>query len=287
MRPPFNSGGRHARTSAHVASCPECALAMRRERQYLERLREAPIPPASNDLTARLLERTSLLAAQPVPSTPSVTAPRTAARVLAMAAGGTVAAAGVLGVGALAAAGEPLPGNAAAPATLAQVSAHTPADGRALTADQLSSLRQEGWACPVLEAMGFRLESAKAVVRGGQPAVELRLSDGSHYATVTELHAGNMAASVEAVGRQGSPVQVLGTSPWSATYTSGGRTFTFESNLPADQADDAGPILERVGGVAAEGLTAGVDGNAQDAAGEPLENRLQRGINRIVAVFTQ
>ncbi len=286
MRPPFNSGGRHARTSSHVASCPECALAMRRERQYLERLREAPIPPASNDLTARLLERTSLLAAQPVPATPPVTAPRTAARVLAMAAGGTVAAAGVLGVGALAAAGEPLPANAVAPATLAQVSAHTPADGRALTADQLSSLRQEGWACPVLEAMGFRLESAKAVVRGGQPAVELRLSDGSHYATVTEQHAGNTAA-VEAVGRQGSPVQVLGTSPWSATYTSGGRTFTFESNLPADQADDAGPILEQVGGVAAEGLTAGVDSNAQDVAGEPLGNRLQRGINRIVAVFTQ
>ncbi|SDT45212.1 hypothetical protein SAMN04489743_2974 [Pseudarthrobacter equi] len=286
MRPPFNSGGRHARTSSHVASCPECALAMRRERQYLERLREAPIPPASNDLTARLLERTSLLAAQPVPATLPLTAPRTAARVLAMAAGGTVAAAGVLGVGALAAAGEPLPGNAVAPATLAQVSAHTPADGRALTADQLSSLRQEGWACPVLEAMGFRLESAKAVTRGGQPAVELRLSDGSHYATLTEQHAGNTAA-VEAVGRQGSPVQVLGTSPWSATYTSGGRTFTFESNLPAEQADDAGPILEQVGGVAAEGLTAGVDSNAQDAAQEPLGNRLQRGINRIVAVFTQ
>lgn len=258
---------------------------MRRERQYLERLREAPIPPASNDLTARLLERTSLLAAQPVPATPPVTAPRTAVRVLAMAAGGTVAAASVLGVGALAAAGEPVPANAAEPAMLAQVSAHTPADGRALTADQLSSLRQEGWACPVLEAMGFHLESARAVVRGGQPAVELRLSDGSYYATVTELHAGNVAA--EAVSPQGSPVQVLGTSPWSATYTSGGRTFTFESNLPADQADDAGPILERVGGVAAEGLTAGVDGNAQDAGGEPLENRLQRGINRIVAVFTQ
>ncbi|WP_426763588.1 anti-sigma factor [Pseudarthrobacter sp. 1G09] len=286
MRPPFNSGGRHARTSSHVASCPECALAMRRERQYLERLREAPIPPASNDLTARLLERTSLLAAQPVPATPPATGSLTAARVLAMAAGGTVAAAGVLGVGALAAAGEPLPGNSVAPATLAQVSAHTPADGRALTADQLRSLRQEGWACPVLEAMGFRLESAKAVVRDGQPAVELRLSDGSHYATVTEQHAGNTAA-VEAVGRQGSPVQVLGTSPWSATYTSGGRTFTFESNLPADQADDAGPILEQVGGVAAEGLTAGVDSSAQDAAGEPLGNRLQRGINRIVAVFTQ
>ncbi len=257
---------------------------MRRERQYLERLREAPIPPASNDLTARLLERTSLLAAQPVPATPSVNASRTAARVLAMAAGGTVAAAGVLGVGALVAAGEPVPGNGAGTATLAQVSSHTPADGRALTADQLSSLRQEGWACPVLEAMGFRLESAKAVVRGGQPAVELRLSDGSHYATVTEQHAGNMAA---AVSPQGTPVQVLGTSPWSATYTSGGRTFTFESNLPADQADDAGPILEQVGGVAAEGLTAGASSNTRDAAGEPLGNRLQRGINRIVAVFTQ
>lgn len=260
---------------------------MHRERQYLERLREAPIPPASCDLTARLLERTSLLAAQPENTVPSSTVPRTAARVLALAAGGTVAAAGVLAVGAFAAAGDPVPAGVDSPAALTHVSTRTPADGSELTAVQLAGLRQEGWACPVLESMGFHLESARAVVRSGQPAIELRLSDGSHYATVTERHAAGTEAPADAAGLHSSPLQIQGTSPWLATYTSGDRTFTFESNLPAEQADDAGPILQRVSDLAAEGLVAGVEDQAKDTAGEPLGDRLQRGINRIVAVFTQ
>ena len=48
----------------HVASCAECRARQQRERQYLERLRGAAVPEASEDLTARLLARTEQLAAE-------------------------------------------------------------------------------------------------------------------------------------------------------------------------------------------------------------------------------
>jgi hypothetical protein len=282
MRSRFPLGGRHQRTPGHLSACRECASALRREQQYLERLRDAPIPPASDDLTARLLARTSELAAEPGRTAHYPAAPRSTVRVLAVTAGSTVAAAGVLAVGAFAAAGDPV-GTAAAPsAALAQVSSQTPADGRSLSPDQVRKLRSEGWACPELEAMGFHLESAKAVVIDGQPAVYLRLSDGSHYATVTEQH-----STAQDAGQHASPLQLLGSSPWSATYRTAGRTFTYESDLPPERADDAVPILQRLGNQAGQGVAAGVAGSSGAGTSEPLGTRLQRGINKIVAVFTR
>lgn len=259
---------------------------MRRERQYLERLRQAPIPPASDDLTARLLARTSVLAAEPLPAGTHAPAPRTAIRMLAVTAGSTVAAAGVLAVGAFAAAGDPKPGaGAATSAALSQVSSQTPADGRALTEEQLGRLRAEGWACPELEAMGFHLESARALVIDGQPAVSLRLTDGSHYATVTEQHATGEGQAVP--GLQGSPLQLGGTSPWTATYRTPARTFTYESNLPADRADDALPILQQLGNQSTAGVAAAAREPDGYGHGESLGARMQRGINNIVALFTR
>lgn len=288
MRSRFPLGGRHQRTPGHLSACHECASAVRRERQYLERLRQAPIPPASDDLTARLLARTSVLAAEPLPVATHAPAPRTAVRMLAVTAGSTVAAAGVLAVGAFAAAGDPEPtAGAATSAALSQVSSQTPADGRALTEEQLGRLRAEGWACPELEAMGFHLESARAVVVDGQPAVSLRLTDGSHYATVTEQHA--TGAQGQAVsGQHGSPLQLGGTSPWTATYRTPARTFTYESDLPADQADDAVPILQELGNQSTAGVAAAA-GREPDGAGhgESLGARMQRGINNIVALLTR
>ncbi|VXB17235.1 hypothetical protein ARTHRO8AJ_140089 [Arthrobacter sp. 8AJ] len=70
MKSQFPFGGRHQRTGSHLEACQECAATVRRERQYLERLRDAPIPPASQDLTARLLARTHELAAQPAAPVP-------------------------------------------------------------------------------------------------------------------------------------------------------------------------------------------------------------------------
>ncbi|HEU4666858.1 MAG TPA: anti-sigma factor [Arthrobacter sp.] len=268
---------------------------MRRERQYLERLRDAPIPPASDDLTARLLARTQELAAmQPVDAHRPAPA-RDALRVLALAAGGSMAAAGVLAAGAFAAAGDPLPGDAAGnQAAFSHVSSRTPADGRQLTGEQLTELRAEGWACPELEVMGFRLESARATVLNGQPAVELRLTDGTHHATVTEqrivLQAIAGAGAGQAAGQDiarwdSSPLRVWSSSPWSATYRTPGHTFFYESDLPAEQADDALPILQRLGHQAEQGLEAGLPVASPEAAEEPIGTRLQRGVNRIVAIF--
>ncbi|QCB98911.1 anti-sigma factor [Arthrobacter sp. PAMC25564] len=56
------------RSRKHVESCTECRARLQRERQYLERLRGAPIPKASDDLTARLLARTGQLAAERQPA---------------------------------------------------------------------------------------------------------------------------------------------------------------------------------------------------------------------------
>jgi hypothetical protein len=287
MRSQFPLGRRHQRTPSHLQSCHECAAAVRRERQYLERLRDAPIPPASDDLTARLLSRTQQLAAQPALPEPHRQAPSAAVRILAMSAGGTVAAAGVLAAGAFAVAGDPAQAAASASAaTLTHVSSQTPADGRTLSADRLSALRSEGWVCPELVAMGFHLESARAMVLDGGPAIELKLSDGMHYATVTERHTSGGAADQAAAAAAGEQLQILGSSPWSATYRAAGRTFTYESNLPADRADDAVPILQRLSEYAAEGVSAEAAEEPPAQGGEPVVTRLQRGLNKIVALFT-
>ncbi|WP_461171921.1 anti-sigma factor [Arthrobacter sp. Z1-9] len=289
MRPHIPLSRRHQRTASHIQSCPECASAVRRERQYLERLRDAPIPPASDDLTARLLARTQELAArQPAPA-PHHQPARAVVRALAMTAGGTVAAAGVLAAGAFTVAGDPLQADGAeAGATLSQVSAQTPADGRTLSEDRLSGLRSEGWVCPELEAMGFHLESAKAVVLEGGPAVELKLSDGTHYATITERHyPGGDTEAEPGSGLPGPPLQILASSPWSARYRTEGRTFTVVSDLPPEQADDAVPILQRLSEQAGEGVAAEVLEEPRAHDSEPVAQRLQRGVNKIVALFTQ
>lgn len=299
MKSQFPFGGRHQRSGSHLEACQECAAAVRRERQYLERLRDAPIPPASQDLTARLLTRTHELAAQPPAPAHLGGTSRVAARALAFTAGGTMAAAGVLAVGAFTAAGDPAAGErAGTEAAFSHVSSQTPADGRTLTAAQLATLRSEGWACPELQAMGFHVEAARALVVDGQPAVELRLTDGTHHATVTEQHpvdhqpAGNATPAPggpagEGTAGQGDPMQVSSTSPWSATYRAAGLTITYRSDLPPEQADDALPMLKQYADTAAEGVAAAVPDTTVTPAPEPLESRLERGINKIAALFTQ
>lgn len=278
-------GGRHPRTEEHARSCPECASALRRERQYLARLRDAPIPPASEDLNARL-SLIRELADQPVPE--QRPEPRRAIRVAALAAGGTIATAGVLAAGAFVGAGDVLQPGTPGSAALSQVSAQTPADGRTLGAERLSRLRSEGWVCPELEAMGFHLETAKATIVEGGPAVELSLSDGEHYATVTERRTGPGNAAATRSGQttqQDGGAVVSGTSPWSATYRLPGRTFTFVSDLPAEQADDALPILQRLSERAAAGVAASASAPHATGDGEAVLDRLHRGVARLAALF--
>lgn len=270
---PFNR--RHHRGADHLRTCTECAARLNRERQYIERLRDAPVPQASNDLTARLLARTEVLAAAPEPAT----AQHPAARVLALTAGGTAAAAGILAISAFALAGDVLPVPAAAMnGSLVQHTARLPADGRELSEPQLSALRSEGWVCPGLESLGFHLQTAKAVTHNGRPAVELHLSDGQHYATIVEQHSAEP-------GRKVGELLVTSGAPWTATYETAAGTFLVTSDLPAEKADDAVPLLQKLSEFAAEGINARVSTEpapAQASApGESPTARLERGIRKI------
>lgn len=303
--------GRHPQSASHLRSCPECASALHRERQYLKRLREAPIPPVSEDLAAKLLARTHELAAlPPVRQRKHLAGKAAAAKVLAVGTIGTTAAAGILAAGLFAVAGDPYPADRGAASTaMVPAEGQIPAAGAAVDAHVLTGLRAHGWVCPELEAMGFRLESARALLLNGQPAVELKLTDGTHTATITEQRtpAGG-ALDVPASGPgqdRWTPapgegrLRILSTSPWSASYSTPDRTFTVESSLPAERADDALPVLQQAAGQAAtaqaataqaataqaaKGLTAAV-GGSPPAAEEPVAVRLQRGASRIAAVF--
>lgn len=269
---------RHPRSDSHVRTCPECTTAVHRERQYIERLREAAIPPASQDLTARLLQQTHVLAMAPCEPSRS---PHRGARIIALAAGGTAAAAGVLAAGAFALAGDALPMAAdAAAASFVQQSAHVPADGRELSAEQLAGLRTEGWVCPELESMGFHVLSARATTLDGVPTVEMKLSDGEHYAKVLEQHGGTTTS--------GGDVSIRSSAPWTAVFQSAGSTITYESDLPADRADDAVPVLQRLSALAAAGITAGVEEEPPAGSGpvEPFSERLQRGLDKIARILT-
>lgn len=57
------AGKAEERRQKHLQRCASCRLRLQRERQYLQRLRSAAVPAASDDLTARLLARTGELAA--------------------------------------------------------------------------------------------------------------------------------------------------------------------------------------------------------------------------------
>jgi hypothetical protein len=271
---------RHNRSDSHVRTCPECASAVHRERQYIEKLREAAIPPASQDLTARLLQQTHVLAMAPCESSRS---PHRGAKVIALAAGGTAAAAGVLAASAFVLAGDPLPMAAESAASFAQPPSQVPADGRELSAGQLAGLRSEGWVCPGLETMGFHVLSARATTRDGRPVVEMKLSDGQYYATVLEQHGG-------ATHTADSSVSVRSSAPWTAVFQGSESTLTYESDLPADRADDAIPVLQRLSTLAGSGVSAAVTrtqpASLNGIAAEPLNERLQRGLNKRFRILT-
>jgi hypothetical protein len=271
---------RHHRGDSHVRTCPECASAVHRERQYIEKLREAAIPPASQDLTARLLQQTHVLAMAPCEPTP---VPYRGAKVIALAAGGTAAAAGVLAAGAFALAGDPLPMAADSAAASFVQQPQVPADGRELSAEQLAGLRAEGWVCPELETMGFHVFSARATTLDGRPVVEMKLSDGQYYATVLEQHGGGSSGA-------DAGVSVRSSAPWTAVFQSPGRTFTYISDLPAERADDALPVLQRLSTIADSGVSAGVAREERAAdngpSAEPFSERLLRGMQKIIRILT-
>jgi hypothetical protein len=260
---------------------------MQRERQYIERLRDAAVPPASEDLTARLLARTQHLAAARKPAQRH----RLAVKVLALTAGGTAAAAGILAVGAFALAGDSLPvAQSALNGNLVQHTAQLPADGRELSGPQLAALRSDGWVCPELESLGFHIQSANAVILNGRPAVEMHLSDGRHYATILEQHPSDANQISGQDARPGAgKLLVSNLAPWMATVETAAAIFTVESDLPAEQADDAVPVLQGLSVLAVEGINAAASAAPAalpvTAPDESPEARLERGIHKLGAML--
>lgn len=223
--------GPHERRDRHLQSCAECRLQQRRERQYLERLRGAEIPTASDDLTARLLARTEELARreQPDPSPPAARRFHPALRAAVLVTGGTAAAAVLLGGSAYLMGADTAPQADGAPAPVflqrdlsmsaaaVEEGAGTPAawsltggpdftpEG-ALTAAQLSTLRSQGWTCPELRELGYHLVWARAGMLAGGDILELLLTDGRDFATILEQHADLPRQSgSESAGPQAAP----------------------------------------------------------------------------------
>jgi hypothetical protein len=220
----------------HLKACEECQLRERREQQYLERLRCAAVPAASDDLTARLLARTEELAraARPAAVRPNAGPPpplhgtvpggvshwgaghgsvRRRTRLAALTAGGAAAAVALMTGSAYLMGASPAPLAAGEPSTaflqkdlVVSAAAGTPDAGTApgwnlpgepdftpadaLSAEQLTALRAQGWTCPELHEQGFHLVWARGGAVAGADIVELRLTDGRHFATVLEQHAG-------------------------------------------------------------------------------------------------
>lgn len=252
---------RHSRLPEHLQKCADCRAAVGRERQYLERLRGAAVPEASQDLAARLIQHTERLASEPTQETWSRLQPGGLSRGLrfaAVAAGTLAVSAGALGVAAYVVAGDDQPrvlaGTSNAGALVGAWSAG-PVDAMdptfkagstmSLTASQLDALRDQGWACPELLAMGFHVVSAQASMLNGHPAVEIHLESNGHYATITEEH---LPPARQSAGQSGSAqLSVTQGTPWKAVYAMPAAVISYASDLPPESADDAVPEIVRAG----------------------------------------
>ncbi|MHC8608469.1 hypothetical protein ACW4FP_12535 [Paenarthrobacter ureafaciens] len=287
--PPRSKAGglRHTRHPEHVELCPECRFAVHRERQYLERLRGAAVPEASPDLTRRLLQQTHLLADQTATADPLVRrTSRRSIRTAGIAAGTLAVSAGALALAAYTVAGDAVYDagavrNAGASSMAAMLggpmeratSDPVPESRRILAPSELDSLRSQGWACPELSGMGFQVVSAEVTRHNGHPAVEIRLENGTHHATVMEEHLPVPNAS-PAAGATSAQLSLSQGNPWKAVYRTSAAVLSYSSDLPAEKADDAVPELVRA-----------ADSMAHQAASGTSETwleRLLRGLRTLI-----
>jgi hypothetical protein len=174
-----------------------------------------------------------------------------------------------------------------------------------LSTGQLAAFRSQGWTCPELHALGFHLMWARAGVMAGDEVLELRLTDGQHFATVLEQHATGQGPGSPAspAGAEVSPINVLtghaaaadgftrakagapsaapetgnGTlwvnpaPPYRAIYQTSAATYTYISDLPAEQADDGAAALTRVS-----------SGTRGPGSRNGIPERIERGLSRIL-----
>jgi len=252
---------RHSRSPEHLQDCVKCRAMLRQEQQYIERLRAAAVPEASQDLATRLIQHTERLANHTPPSSdaPPRHGIRRGLRITAIAAGTLAVSAGALAGSAYIVAGDGEPqafvetndaGVLAGAWTGGQAeSAVTPAfrsgSTMSLSEAQLDALRDEGWACPELTGMGFSVVSAQATMVHGHPAVELSLESKGHFATIVEEH---RPAEENAPGQSTSgQLSLTQGTPWRAVYSTPAAVISYASDLPAESADDAVPEIVRAG----------------------------------------
>ncbi|MFK0005581.1 hypothetical protein ACIQTZ_00860 [Paenarthrobacter sp. NPDC090520] len=244
------------------------------------------MPQASEDLTQRLLQRTQHLAGEsdsPFDDLRSASTSWRGLRLAGVAAGTLAVSAGALAMSAYAVAGDPVPeARAAASGSVASVAGAVTGGPAELMVEQgtktvravslgpehLSSLREQGWACPELSAMGFHVISAEATLHNGHPAVELKLESNGHHATVLEEHlpTASQPTTAQLTLTQGSP--------WGAVYRTPSGILSYSSDLPAEKADDAVPELVR----AADAMAA----SSEVPAAETWSDRLLRGLRTLL-----
>ena len=166
---------------------------------------------------------------------------------------------------------------------------------------QLNGLRSQGWTCPDLGELGYHLLWARGGVVVGGEVLELRLTDGLHFATVMEQHGGpdllplpSGTPPVNVLTGRPAPADgftsvldglwVNPAAPFRAIYQTSAATFTYISDQPAEQADDGVAALMRAGSVGAAADPA--PGTAAVGAGERhaggLTARMERGLGRML-----
>ncbi len=163
-----------------------------------------------------------------------------------------VVAAAVLGSAYVAGAPQQATAGAAGPTALrAGWESMVPRTPTALDADQLETLRAEGWACPALTSLGFTLRSAGGMSMGGMPTLRLVLErdgdevtvyeqrkvDGTDGATTAEPVNAATGRTVEQdgfdhVGGVGRDLWVRSGDPWVVVLDSATVTYTVVSELP-------------------------------------------------------
>lgn len=220
----------------------------------------------------------------------------------------TAAVAGLMGMAAFIAGGDPaLQAGTAAAGSLTD-------QGSTLASGKVRELRSQGWICPDLSGAGFHLVSAKGNVVAGEPAMELRLSDGKNYATIIEQHSSPAGASpgmptavrepVNALtghaasedgfaqvtkldGSKAGSLWVSSGTPQRAIYQVNGITFTYVSDLSQHHTDAALAALTE--SAPRDSMTVpptGPGSSEERVESGDLLGRLQRGIGRIFGCIT-
>ena len=245
------------RAHVHLAACPDCRRLVAAEREVRGRLREAPVPAASDELVARLL---ALGGPQgpfpplPPPRVPGGPEPAPAVAWQARRGSGgdrrgravpvAVAALSVVSLGLLglmllgSTLSRPAPGSTVVAAGTT-TSVLPGGDGEQRTAVQSllqgngaavnwldrserELLRDQGWICPEALPGGLRLVEARSVPSGGLSTVQLTYSDGTSTVSLVEqrgeLGAGDGRALAEVMRLSAGPDDAVG---WHGLWQNG------------------------------------------------------------------